>query len=98
MADERRPTLLEWLRGRKPIAVEDVPWLVKDFEVLYRTAESALGQAMLDGYDTAHMRDLGRQLQRLAPAFGQAVEVKRNVVQGRDRNQRKEPWRWRKSK
>lgn len=79
MSDERKPSLVDWLRGPKPINIEDVPWLVKDFDILYRTAENALGQALLDGYDTAHMRDLAVQLQRLAPALGQIQMVRSSL-------------------
>ncbi len=63
----------------------DLHWLVKDFHVLYRTAEAALAQALLDGYDTAHLRDLGMQLQRLAPAFEQCEMERRGARATRER-------------
>lgn len=50
-------------------ALAEPLWLVKDFHVLYLAAEAALAQAHLDGYETAHLRDLARQLQRLKPAY-----------------------------
>ncbi len=52
-------------------AFADPAWLVKDFSVLYRAAEAEAAQAHLDGYDTAHLRDLARQLERLKPAFAE---------------------------
>jgi hypothetical protein len=54
----------------------DDSWLVKDFNVLYRVADGALGQAQCDGYNTAHLRDLARQLERLKPAFTDTEEVR----------------------
>jgi hypothetical protein len=58
---------------------DDVSWLVKDFHVLYRVAEAEAVQAHLDGYDTAHRRDLARQLARLAPAFERCEAVRDTV-------------------
>jgi hypothetical protein len=63
--DAERPTL----PPEPPAPPADPTWLVKDFHVLYRAAENALGQATCDGYTTAHLRDLAAQLDRLAPAF-----------------------------
>lgn len=51
-------------------------WLVKDFHVLYLAAEAGLAQAVLDGYKSAHLNDLARQLCRLRPAF-EACESER---------------------
>jgi hypothetical protein len=50
-------------------AFGDPSWLVKDFTVLYRAAKEASDRALLGGYDTPEMRDLGRQVRRLSPAF-----------------------------
>lgn len=75
--DERSPGLLDLLRiGGMPPQTEDIPWLVKDFDALYRAAEGAAVQAQLDGYDTAHVRDLLRQLERLKAAMRQIQDVK----------------------
>jgi hypothetical protein len=76
-------SLLDLLRRKKPLDIEDIPWLVKDFDVLYRAAEAAVVQARLDGYDTAHLRDLARQLERLAPAAGEILDVKRALRETR---------------
>jgi hypothetical protein len=57
--------------------VTDPHWLVKDFHVLYRAAEDALGQALCDRYKTAHLNELARQLGRLKFAF-QACESERH--------------------
>lgn len=56
-------------------------WLTKDFNVLYRSAEVAAAQAQLDGYDTAHVRDLRAQLERLATAFAD-TESARGLTRG----------------
>jgi hypothetical protein len=69
-------TLLDLLRRKKPLTIDDIPWLVKDFDVLYSAAEAAVFQAHLDGYRTAHLRDLARQLERLKPAMEQIAAVK----------------------
>lgn len=74
MADdeERKPGLLAWLRGPKPIMIEDVPWLVKDFNVLYATA-----LRVLDEPESEHARTmLGAQLLRLKPAYTQTQLVR----------------------
>jgi hypothetical protein len=76
-ADERKPTLLDLLRRPEPLNVEDIPWLVKDFDVLYRT-----GQTVVDGWHSPTVslptviRALEAQLQRLEPAFRQIEAVK----------------------
>lgn len=58
----------------------DLESVMDDFYILYRAAEGALVQAQLDGYDTAHLRDLATQLQRLAPGMGLIEAMKASRV------------------
>lgn len=79
-----RQTAAEHLREAACVSSE-APWLVKDFNVLYRAADGALQQAVLDLYTCEHMRDLGRQLERLAIAF-EMTETIRTARSDEQRN------------
>jgi len=74
--------ILEWLCGPKPIHIDQVPWLVKDFNVLYR---AALDVSESDPRPTVEctppMRALRAQLERLRPAFMDTEEVREAVRQ-----------------
>lgn len=73
--DARVPILSE-VAALGAFDVDDVPWLVKDFDVLYSTAENLAGQLALDGHRGAHLADLVRQLERLRPAMDQIQTLK----------------------
>ena len=73
--------IAEWLRGPKPINVDQVPWLVKDFNVLYRCAKQALDGAQRDGFVNAELVALQVHVTRLAPAFTDTEEVRKAMVQ-----------------
>lgn len=80
------PSLVDMIKAKKQaLFIEDVPWFVKDFHVLYKAAQAAALQAKLDGYETAHVRDLCRQLERLAPAYKETEAVRATAVQGGSR-------------
>ena len=72
--------LLEQLR-QPPVDIEDVPWLVKDFDVLYRAAErlaqACHGRGNEGPYAPLHALDA--QLERLKPAMEQIALVKANL-------------------
>jgi hypothetical protein len=72
---EREPHLVALLSGpnRAVIDLEHVPWLVKDFDVLYRTAERELASLAELGMVAP---DLRAQLDRLKPAMEQIEAVK----------------------
>lgn len=73
------PGLVEMLR-KGPINIDDVPWLCKDFAVLYRVAKATLDLRGLD--DTFAKRGALRlQIERLAPAFDQCESVRLRVQQ-----------------
>jgi hypothetical protein len=56
----------------------DVPWFIKDFNVLYRTAKALVDPAPGKAHDpSACLVELQRQLDRLAPAFGHTEEVRK---------------------
>jgi hypothetical protein len=82
--DERKPTLIALLSGpsRAVIEIDHIPWLVKDFDVLYRAADNCAAQAAIDGYAGGHVRDLLRQLERLKPAMEQ-IEAVKAALRGR---------------
>lgn len=73
--------IAEWLHGPKPINVDQVPWLVKDFNVLYRVAERAARALRGDADPHAALADLTAQLERLRPAFTDVEEVRKAMVQ-----------------
>jgi hypothetical protein len=71
-AEDARPLqlLLALLgSGKRCLPIDNIPWLVKDFGVLFQAADDAFQQASLDGYLTGHLLALARQLERLRPAF-----------------------------
>jgi hypothetical protein len=74
--------ILAWLRGPPPINVGQVPWLVKDFNVLYRVADRAARALRGDADPVAALADLTAQLERLAPAFTDTEEVRKSMRQG----------------
>lgn len=73
--------IAEWLHGPKPILVDQVPWLVKDFNVLYRCAKQALEGAQRDGFANAELVALQVHVTRLEPAFTDTEEVRKAMVQ-----------------
>jgi hypothetical protein len=66
---------LDLLR-RKVLDMNDIPWLVKDFDVLYRAAQATLEIETIAGAKAARA-DLRLQLERLRPAFEEIQAVKR---------------------
>jgi hypothetical protein len=73
--DERKPGLVALLSGpsRAVIDIEHIPWLVEDFDVLYRCAERELASLGAIGIVVP---DLHAQLKRLKPAMEQIEAVK----------------------
>jgi len=88
----RAPSLVEQLAKRQPIdgetatwsGADAIPWLVKDFDVLYRSAEAAL-EALPDVGDRRAdaIGALRTQLRRLRPAFEQCQAV-RALARGKE--------------
>lgn len=83
--EERLHKEMERLRERvralevmKAVDIRDVPWLVKDFNVLYRVAlDVSMSDVRPDEECTPPMRCLRAQLERLAPAFTDTEEVRK---------------------
>jgi hypothetical protein len=83
-AEVREPELPKLVFDRG-IAIEELPWLVKDFDVLYRVAQRAIAQlAKTTVYADGNampcrlaVDDLGAQLERLAPAHEQIQATRR---------------------
>jgi hypothetical protein len=70
--------IIEWLRGPPPISIDQVPWLVKDFNVLYRVAlDVSESDTRPTGECPPPLRNLRAQLERLRPAFADTEEVRR---------------------
>lgn len=74
-------TLVQQLRAG-PISIDDVPWLVKDFDVLYRVAKAAVHSAQSGAFITHELIALQVHLQRLAPALEQIQAVKAALRDG----------------
>jgi hypothetical protein len=59
----------------------DVPWFIKDFNVLYRAAkrlaEACHGKGEDNGKPYVPLKALDAQLERLAPAFGVTEEIRK---------------------
>lgn len=56
---------------------EQVPWLVKDFDVLYRTARQLVApDGRPRGDASSHFRELEAQIERLRPAIEQIQHLK----------------------
>lgn len=73
----RTPAILEVLKASKRgVNIEDIPWLVKDFDVLYRVAEATLHITTME--ESRQTRgNLRTQIERLRPGFEQVQAVKR---------------------
>lgn len=65
------------LEVRTAVRIEDVPWLVKDFNVLYRCAKQALDAAQRDGFVNAELVALQVHVTRLESAFTDTEEVRK---------------------
>lgn len=70
-------------KGQK-FFIDDVPWLVKDFHVLYKTAKQLIERECDARGNTpdSDFEDLEQQLKRLEPAFIACEAVRRTAVQG----------------
>lgn len=80
---DRKPSLIEWLQGPRPINIDDVPWLVKDFDVLFKAAVATLNiETMEDATRTRAV--LRAQIERLWPAYEQVQALKENLRRGRN--------------
>ncbi len=80
---DRKPSLIEWLQGPRPINIDDVPWLVKDFDILYQVASATLDiETLGDAHRTRTL--LRAQIERLRPAFEQVQALKQNIRRGRN--------------
>lgn len=77
--DERKPELVQAL-GELRIDIDDVPWLVKDFHVLYRVAKAAVESAQKGVFITNELIALQIHLDRLAPAFQQCEAVRAGTL------------------
>jgi hypothetical protein len=76
------PGLVELLR-QGPIDIDDVPWLVKDFAVLYRAAERLVaGDDVRPGKAAGDFEALVLQVRRLRPAFDQCESVRQRCRGG----------------
>lgn len=77
--DERKPELVQAL-GELRIDIDDVPWLVKDFHVLYRAALDVSESIVDPERETPPQRFLRAQLARLRPAFEQCEAVRAGTL------------------
>jgi len=75
-AEVREPELPKLVFDRG-IAIEELPWLVKDFDILYRTALDVGLSIVEPDRATPPQRQLIAQLNRLRPAFDQIQATKR---------------------
>jgi hypothetical protein len=77
------PSLVEMLRKGR-IDIEDVPWLCKDFAVLYQAARQLIEREPDARGNTpdSDYEFLEAQLRRLRPAFDQCESVRQRCRQG----------------
>lgn len=78
---DAQPALVDQLR-KGPINIDDVPWLVKDFDVLYRAAEDVSESIIDPDRVSPPLRQLRAQLERLRPAFAHIQAVKAALRDG----------------
>jgi hypothetical protein len=89
--DEPRGMLLDPLVAARVAAamngraftVEDVPWLVKDFDVLYRAAKAAVDSIEGTTIGIGAALALSEQLARLEPAARHVLALKVSLVRSR---------------
>lgn len=74
------------LKGQK-LFIEDVPWFVKDFHVLYKAANDFVQRmdGVRDAAAQAALNTLVAQLARLAPAYKETEAVRATAVQRSNR-------------
>lgn len=76
------PSLLDLVRTKgQKFFIEDVPWFVKDFHVLYKTAKQLIDREPDARGNTpdSDFEDLERQLERLKPAFDHCEAVRKTA-------------------
>lgn len=78
------PSLLDLVREKgQKLFIDDVPWFVKDFSVLYRTAKRLVEREPDARGNTpdSDFEALERQIERLKPAFDHCESVRKTAVQ-----------------
>jgi hypothetical protein len=80
------PSLLDMvLKKKQKLFIEDVPWFVKDFSVLYTSAKNVVeaceGRGIYEGRPYPALANLKAQLQRLEHAAAHCEQVRHAAVQ-----------------
>lgn len=80
------PSLLDMvLKKKQKLFIEDVPWFVKDFSVLYTSAknvaEACEGRGIYEGRPYPALANLKAQLQRLEHAAAHCEQVRHAALQ-----------------
>lgn len=75
------PSLVEMIKAKgQRLFIEDVPWFVKDFHVLYKAAKRVT-ETCRGGTGYPDLQALEAQLDRLAPAYKETEAVRAVAVQ-----------------